>query len=371
MRESALPRLLIVDDEPMNIDILNEVLGEYRRSVALNGEDAIKAALRAKPDLILLDVEMPGLSGFEVCRRLKGIAETREIPVIFITAQNDVDYEKTGFEVGAVDYIGKPFSPPIVRARVETHLSLKQTREALRLQNQSLEALVSSRTAQLQQALGEIKDAVLETILRLSRAAEYRDDDTGAHILRMSHYCATIARRLGLPELQVERLLHASPMHDVGKIGIRDNVLRKPGPLTPDEWAIMKSHPEIGARILSGSRSEVVQLAEVIALTHHERWDGTGYPRGLSGAEIPLPGRIAALADVFDALVSRRPYKEPFPLETSLELIREQRGRHFDPKVVDAFFAVLDEILEIRERYQVGSTEMPSGVFGAKDDSPD
>jgi putative two-component system response regulator len=345
-------RILIVDDTPENIRILAGLLSDYPLSVATDGEQALEVAASIhRPDLILLDVMMPGLDGFEVCRRLKADPDTRDVPVIFITTQMDAEHEMKGFEVGGVDYIAKPFNPLVVRARVDTHISLLTARRDLARQNAVLEVRVAERTAQLREALAKVKDASLETTVRLARAAEYKDDDTGFHVLRMSHYAAAVARRLGLSAEDVETILHASPMHDVGKIGIPDRILLKPGKLDPDEWEIMRRHSEMGARILSGSESPMIRLAETIAWTHHEKWDGSGYPRGFKGEEIPLEGRIVAIADVFDALTTRRPYKEPFTLEKSNGILREGAGWHFDPAVVEAFFAVQDEIHAIKGRF--------------------
>ncbi len=348
-------RILVVDDTPENIDILVEVLSDYQRIVALDGAKALeKAGAVNKPDLILLDVMMPGMDGFEVCRRLKQDPQTRDIPVIFITALDEDKDETRGLELGGVDYITKPFSPAVVQARVRTHLALKKAQTELANQNVILEQRVTERTAQLRRAVDKLKEASLETIIRLSRAAEYKDDDTGAHVLRMSHYAAAVARQMGWNEADTEKLLHAAPMHDIGKIGIPDRILLKPGKLDDEEWKIMRRHSHMGTEILTGSDSPVICLAEVVAYTHHEKWDGSGYPRGLAGEDIPLEGRITAIADVFDALTSKRPYKDPFPLDKSLAIIREGRGAHFDPQVVDAFFAVEKELLEIKARYQDG-----------------
>lgn len=215
-----------------------------------------------------------------------------------------------------------------------------------------MEAEVAKRTKQLRQAFDKIKVASLDTIYRLSKAAEYKDEDTGAHIKRMSNYAAAVARKMGQNDKTVESILYAAPMHDVGKIGTPDRILLKPGKLDPDEWEIMKQHTTIGGNILGGSDAGFIRLAEMIGLTHHERWDGSGYPKGLKGSKIPLTGRIVAIADVFDALTSKRPYKELFTVEKSFNIIKESRGNHFDPDVVDAFFAVEDEILLVKERYK-------------------
>ena len=253
--------------------------------------------------------------------------------------------EEKGFDIGGVDYITKPVNPAIVRARVKTHLALYD-------QNRVLDELVKERTRQLREALETIKGASLNTIHKLSRAAEFKDVDTGAHLLRMSNYAAAVASKLGLSEETVEAILYAASMHDIGKIGIPDRILLKPGKLDAVEREIIKQHVTNGVRILEGTKEGFIGMAGTIVLTHHERWDGNGYPNGLKGSEIPIAGRIAAIADVFDALTSKRPYKEAFPLKKSLCLIKEGGGSHFDPEVVDAFFSATDEILSIRDRYK-------------------
>ena len=339
--------ILIVDDLPENIDLLAAILrSEYNIRVAPSGEKALEIAQGDNlPDLVLLDIMMPDMDGYEVCQRLKENPRTQKTPVIFVTAMDEVDSEKRGFELGAVDFITKPISPPLVKARVRTHLALYD-------QNRVLEEIVAEKTAQLRQAIEEKKQRSLETIYRLTHAAEYRDEDTGEHIRRMSNYAAAIARQLGLEETTIEWILYAAPMHDIGKIGIPDRILLKPGKLDDQEWEIMKRHTTIGARILSGSMAGYIRLGEVIAMTHHEKWDGGGYPNGLKGKEIPLVGQIVAIADVFDALTTRRPYKEPFSLEKSYRIIQDGKGGHFNPDVVDAFFAVEPEILAIKDRYR-------------------
>lgn len=346
MNDLSNSTVLVVDDTETNIDILVETLGDdYDVVVAMDGESALESVESDSPDLILLDIMMPGMDGYEVCEKLKADEATKNIPVIFLTAMTEEQDEARGLQLGAVDYVTKPFSPELVKSRVRNQLELKRHRD-------HLEELVQERTAQLQQAFGRIKDASLETIHRLSRAAEYKDEDTGAHILRMSNYSAAIARKMGLNEKVVEHILYAAPMHDIGKIGTPDRILLKPGKLDADEWDIMQKHATNGAQILSDSRQGFIRLGEVIALTHHEKWDGNGYPSGLKGGKIPLVGRIVAIADVFDALTTRRPYKEPFSLEKSYAIIQESKGNHFDPDVVDAFFAVEDEILVIKDKYK-------------------
>ena len=334
--------VLLVDDVADNIDILNEVLRPfYRTRIALNGEKALAIVHSATPpDLILLDVMMPGLSGYDVCVRLKENPDTRHIPVIFVTAMNEMEDERHGLELGAVDYITKPISPPIVLARVRTHLALyDQQRELIRQ--------VRERTDQLYRTRQQI-------IYRLGRAAEFRDNETGNHILRMSHFCRLIAEEAGLGAASVELLFNAAPMHDVGKIGIPDRILLKPGKLDDDEWAFMQRHSEIGADIIGEHQDELLQLARLIALHHHEKWDGSGYPAGLAGEDIPLMARIVALADVFDALTSARPYKQAWPVERAVAFIAEQAGTHFDPGLLPAFHRALPRMLDIRDQFTDG-----------------
>ncbi|MFW8591323.1 response regulator [Glaciecola sp. 2405UD65-10] len=318
--------ILVVDDEPTNLRVLKKMLEEhYLLTFAKSGEEALRIVKRDLPDLILLDVMMPNMSGFEVCKHLKSELITKPIPVIFVTALSDDVDEAKGFEAGAVDYITKPVSPSVVKARVKTHLSLVQA--------------------------DDLRRTRLQVIQRLGRASEYKDNETGMHVMRMSHYSKVIALAHGLSETAADNLLHAAPMHDIGKIGIPDSIMLKPGKLTDEEFAVMKTHPQIGAEILGEDDSELIALAKVVSLTHHEKYDGTGYPAGLKGEEIPIEGRIVAIADVFDALTSKRPYKEAWSVEKSLEFIRSQSGKHFDPTMVVLFEQSLDEILQIKERF--------------------
>ena len=320
------PRLLLVDDEPTNLQVLRHVLqADYRLLFATDGARALQVTREQLPQLILLDIMMPGMDGYAVCRALKADPATAGIPVIFITALNDSQDETAGFDVGAVDYITKPVSPPVVRARVRTHLSLVR--------------------------MDELRETRLQIVQRLGRAAEYKDNETGMHVIRMSHFSQLLALAAGCSPAWAEDLLNAAPMHDVGKIGIPDAVLRKPGPLDADEWATMRRHPEIGVEIIGEHPSGVLQLAREIALAHHEKWDGSGYPRGLAGEAIPLSARIVAIADVFDALTTRRPYKEPWPVQDALDHIAAQAGKHFDPALVALFAPLLPQLLEIRARW--------------------
>lgn len=318
--------LLLVDDEASNLQVLRHTLqDEYRLLFAKNGEAALELVASDRPDLILLDVMMPGMSGYELCRRIKRDAWTAGIPVIFVTALADVANEHTGLDLGAVDYITKPFNPHIVRARVRTHLSLVRANEVL--------------------------ETRLHIVQCLGRAAEFKDNETGMHVIRMSHYARVVALAMGYGHDAADELLHAAPMHDVGKIGIPDAILMKPGKLTPEEWAIMREHTVIGARILGDHPSGLLRLAATIALSHHEKWDGSGYPHGLAGEEIPEMARVVAIADVFDALTSVRPYKAAWSVDDAAEWIRGQSGHHFDPQVAEAFLDSLSEIVEIRERW--------------------
>jgi putative two-component system response regulator len=320
------PLILAVDDEASNLQLLRQILQDhYRLLFAKDGARALELARQEAPDLVLLDVMMPGMSGYEVCAALKAEPSTAAIPVIFVTALTDTADELEGFEAGAVDYITKPVSPPIVRARVRTHLSLVR-----------MEALRATR---------------LEIVQRLGLAAEYKDNETGLHVIRMSHFSRILGIAAGMSEVEADDLLHAAPMHDVGKIGIPDRILQKPGPLDPDEWKIMQSHVTIGAEIIGEHDGGMLHLAQQIALTHHEKYDGSGYPRGLRGDEIPLVGRIVAIADVFDALTSKRPYKKAWTEQEALDFLREQKGRHFDPALVDLFMEQMPAVRAIQQRW--------------------
>ncbi len=331
--------VLVVDDTPQNLNVASRILREhYRALVALDGSKALEIARSdAAPDLILLDVMMPGMNGYEVCRQLKADPRTREIPVIFLTALDEANSEAAGFEAGAVDYITKPISPPTMLARVRTHLKL-------RAHEKHLSGLVRERTRELEQTR-------LEVIRRLGRAAEYKDDATGMHVIRMSHYTRLLALAAGFSEDRAELLFHAAPMHDIGKIGIPDHILQKPGALNQDEWAVMKQHPAIGAGIIGLQHGELLETARVVALTHHEKWDGSGYPRARVGADIPVEGRIVAIADVFDALTSKRPYKEAWSIERAVEFIAAQSGLHFDPELVPRFLELMPQVAGVRAQY--------------------
>ena len=320
------PLILAVDDEASNLQLLRQILQDrYRLLFAKDGARALELANQEKPDLILLDVMMPGMTGYETCRALKADPATAAIPVIFVTALSDAGDEVDGFDAGAVDYITKPVSPPIVRARVRTHLSLVRAEE--------------------------LKQSRLEIVQRLGLAAEYKDNETGLHVIRMSNYARILGVAAGMHEAQADDLLHAAPMHDVGKIGIPDNILQKPGALDKDEWKVMQSHATIGGDIIGKHQGGMLAMAHDVALTHHEKWDGSGYPNGLAARDIPLVGRIVAIADVFDALTSARPYKAAWPVEQAVDYLKQQRGQHFDPELVDLFLEHLPEVLEVKQRW--------------------
>jgi putative two-component system response regulator len=334
------PLILLVDDTPENIDVLAGLLKrDYRIRIATNGLLALKLAnMKPIPDLILLDIMMPEIDGFEVCRRLKSNAETRAIPVIFVTAKMTAEDEIKGLELGAVDYITKPIVPPVAKRRIQTHLNLANQQRAL--------------YQQVKQQTEEINNSKLELLNRLGRAAEYKDNETGFHVLRMANYAYMLARAYGLSEEEADLLKEAAPMHDVGKIGIPDSILLKPGKLDEHEWKVMQTHVEIGVEILGDcSGSKLMQAAKVVAQTHHEKWDGTGYPAGLAGEDIPLMGRICSIADAFDALTTQRPYKKAWSIEAAFDFLKKQKAQHFDPNLVDIFLDCESDIRAIQARY--------------------
>ncbi len=357
---TARQTILIVDDTPDNITLLSTLLKErYKTKVATNGERALKvAATNPPPDLILLDIMMPGMDGYEVCQRLKANAETSDIPVIFLTAKAQAEDEEKGLKLGAVDYITKPISPPIVLARIETHLNLKNAQQFLQDSNAFLEAEVRRRT----QEVVAVQDA---TILAMASLAEARDNETGNHLLRIQHYIRVLARKLQkhprfanfLNDETIELLAKSAPLHDIGKVGIPDRILLKPGPLNAEEFEIMKTHTILGRDAILAAEKQLttttsfLRFAREIAYYHQERWDGSGYPEGLSGHNIPISARLMAVADTYDTLVSRRLYKPALPHEQVVAQIREGRGVLFDPDIVDAFLDIADEIQVIAARF--------------------
>jgi putative two-component system response regulator len=331
--------LLVVDDNPTNIELLCGMLNkDYLLQVANSGTLALKIVAAHPPDLILLDVMMPEMNGYDVCIKLKGNALTRNIPVIFVSALTECEDEMLGFEMGAADYITKPVNPAVVRARVKSHLALSD-------QRRHLEQLVMERTR-------EIETNYFITIQQLGRASDYRDNETGKHVLRVGNFSKLLGLASGFMEDKSELLKYAAMLHDIGKIGIRDHILLKPGKLTSEEFEIMKTHAEIGAQIIGDHDSEMLQMAKLIARSHHEKWDGSGYPYGLSGEDIPIVGRIVAIADVFDALHSVRPYKTAWTIEGALELIAGEAGRHFDPKLVALFLGLEADVRQIALDYR-------------------
>jgi putative two-component system response regulator len=354
-------RVLVIDDDNAIRKItqtLVEGLG-HEVEAARDGIEGL-AKLQLGVDLVLLDVVMPGLDGFDVCRRIRQDPAGRDVPVIMVTTLQTKEHRLHAVEAGANDFIAKPVDELELRIRTTSLLKLKETQDELRLYQSRLEAMCEERTARLRKALEQMAEAQrlgyqaqLETVERLAILAEYNDKVTGRHIRRMSEYCAVIARGLKLPPAEVELILHASRMHDVGKIAVPEAILRKPSSLDPEELTVMREHSTIGGVILDNSSSQILQAGRVIALHHHERWDGAGYPGGLAGQDIPLWGRICAVGDVFDAVTSERPYKPAFPNDEALQLLRDGRGTHFDPRVIDAFFESLEEILAIQQKYKL------------------
>jgi putative two-component system response regulator len=362
-KRNDMATVMVVDDIPENLNLLQDMLqGKGFRVLAFpNGRMALNAAAKSPPDLILLDINMPEMNGFEVCERLKADEALKDIPVLFISALTEVTDKVKAFAAGGVDYVTKPFQFEEVNARVNTQLRLRKIKLELERHNLHLEEMVKEKVR-------EISDSQLATILAVSKLAEYRDDETGHHIERTRTFCRIITEHLrtnpryekSISDAYVENIFHAAPLHDIGKVGIPDSLLLKPGKLTAEEFEIMKTHPVIGANTLKSVRSKYpknafVNMGITIAHAHHEKWDGSGYPYGLAGEDIPLAARIMALADVYDALRSKRPYKEPFTHEESCGIILEGTGKHFDPVVIEAFKAVETEFAEIRQRLAEGA----------------
>lgn len=358
--------ILIVDDTPDNIALLSALLkDQYKIKIATNGLKALQIAGHAPyPDLILMDVMMPEMDGYETCRRLKDDLATADIPVIFLTAKSQAQDEEMGLKLGAVDYISKPISPPIVQARVATHLHLKNARQFLADQNQHLEYLVSKRTEEL----AKMQDA---TILAMASLAETRDNETGNHIRRTQNYVATLARQLQphprfaavLSDANIELLYKSAPLHDIGKVGVPDRILLKPGKLDFDEFELMKLHTVYGRdAIISvethlGGSNGFLTFAREIAYSHQEKWNGSGYPEGLKGDAIPISARLMAVADVYDALISKRVYKRAFSHEEATDIMREGRGTHFDPDILDAFFQIEEDFRAIAKQFSDNELE--------------
>lgn len=340
-------RILIVDDEPANLKLLDKMLGSqgYQERVLIQDpREVLSHYQTTRPDLILLDINMPHLDGYQVMEQLKALNDPCLPPIVILTAQHGRDHLLKALSLGARDFLGKPFDRAELLMRVRNLLDAQVGHRLLHNQKEVLEEMVRARTEELNQTR-------LQVVQRLGRAAEYRDNETGYHIIRMSRFSALLAKKMGWSESDCELMLHASPMHDIGKIGIPDAILLKPGKFEPAEWETMKTHAAIGAELLAGDDSPLLQLAREIALTHHEKWDGTGYPKQLAGEAIPLSGRIVAVADVFDALTSSRPYKKAWSVEAATDNLRENAGSHFDPAVVACFLEELPRILEIRNQH--------------------
>lgn len=339
--------LLIVDDQQTNIQLLQMVLrgaGFTNIHSTSDSRQALDLYLSLRPDIVLLDLQMPHIDGFGVIEQIKAADPDHFAPILVLTAEVDTAIRYRALDAGARDFLLKPFDRVEVRARIRNLLEMRLLFKESMAHAATLRQTVAERTL-------ELRATQVEIIHRLGHAAEYKDNETGNHIIRMSLYCLVLAKAAELDDSEQETLLRAAPMHDVGKIGIPDRILCKPGKLTPDEWEIMETHAEIGADLLSGSRSPLIQMAQAIAWTHHEKWDGSGYPRGLSGEDIPLTGRIVAVADVFDALTSVRPYKPAWSLQEAIAELHAGAGRHFDPRLVTLFCNHLPEIQRIRADY--------------------
>lgn len=331
-------KVLIVDDVPRNIDLLKDILTErYQVQIAKSGRVALDIVHRSQPDLILLDIMMPDMNGFEVCEKLKADPNTADIPVIFLTAMTDIQHEQRGFELGCVDFITKPITPLTTLSRVDTHLRLAE------------ENLRKKRV--IEQTTRELDSSLESAIGMLGEISQIHDTDTGVHMWRMADYCAALARAIGWDEEKVELLKLAAPLHDTGKVGIPHSILKSPNKLTEDEWEVMRQHTVIGHQILIKSEAPLFQLAAEVALGHHEKWDGSGYPNGLSGEAIPQSARIVSLADVFDALTMERSYKRSWTIEESFDHIQQSSGTHFDPELVECFFSIADELRGIKAKW--------------------
>jgi putative two-component system response regulator len=359
LNQDTRPTVLVVDDVPDNIMVIAGILrSQYRVIFATNGKDALAILNRQSVDLILLDIMMPEMDGYEVCRHLNAAEATRRIPVIFLTAKVATEDEEMGFEVGAVDFIHKPISPPIVAARVRTHLSIKSWQDFLEDKNAWLEQEVGRRLSEI----NHLQDASIYVMVSL---AEFRDECTGNHIRRTQEYVRLLAQHLALhprdaaalPSDEIELLAKSAPLHDIGKIAIPDHILLKPGKLSVEEFEVMKTHAVRGYEMLKqagdhmGEHGRFLTTAMAIAHHHHEKWDGSGYPDGLAGSAIPLAARLMAVADVYDALRSSRPYKRAMSLEDTNAFLAQGRGQHFDPDVVDAYFVLASEFADVALRW--------------------
>lgn len=351
-------RILIVDDDAANRNLMEALLRPqgYIIDKAECGLDCLAKVQEVPPDLIVLDIIMPDLDGIEVCRRLKANLRTMDIPIVFVTGLDDRAARIRGKEAGGDDFLTKPIDLTELIARTKNLLRLKEYHDEIKQHRDALEEKVRERTA-------ELYAAHEETLLRLSMAAEYKDTDTGAHLLRISGYAEILARALNMDGREVNLVRQASVTHDIGKIGIPEAILAKPAKLTREEFTVIQTHPVIGARILAGSQSDLLQMSERVAERHHEKWNGTGYPDGLAGDAIPIEARIVAVADVFDALTTKRVYKPAFPVEQAVQTIEDESGEHFDPVVVDAFLESLEQIVELHNKLNHGDVEANSYIL--------
>lgn len=331
-------RVLIVDDVPRNIDLLKDILSErYQVQIAKSGKVALDIIERTMPDIILLDIMMPDMNGFEVCEKVKANPKTADIPVIFLTAVTDAQHEQKGFDLGCVDFITKPITPLTTLSRVATHLKLAED-------NLRNKRIIEHRTR-------ELDDALESAIGMLGEVSQLNDTDTGVHMWRMADYSAALAKEIGWDDAKVELLKLAAPLHDTGKVGIPHAILKSPNKLTEDEWEIMRQHTVIGHQILIKSEAPLFKLAAEVALAHHEKWDGSGYPYGLSGKDIPESARIVSIADVFDALTMERAYKRNWSIEEAFDYIRQSSDAHFDPELVERFLSIEDELRKIKDKW--------------------
>lgn len=348
---NTMKKVLIIDDDNFNIAILGDMLASsgYEVITALKGEDGLRLALQEVPDVVLLDVVLPGIDGFAVCRKLKSLDATRHVPVIMMTGLSGKDSKHKGLEAGAVEFLNKPVDMVELTIRLKNVIEIKEYHDYLKNHNAELEKIVEKRTI-------ELRHSFVDTIYRLTLMAEYKDKGTASHIRRVSHYTALLSRLLGLSEKETDILFNASPMHDIGKIGIPDEILQSSNKLTEEQYKIMQSHTVIGGSVLVGSGSDYLKSAKRFALYHHEHWDGTGYPYGLKGAEIPIEGRIMLIADRYDAVRSERPYKKSFDHDTAVNIIIENNERssskHFDPGILDLFMKNHERFNEIYEEHK-------------------